>query len=117
MTQTAMDATAYAEMKSMMGDAYRDVIDLCLQTFPEQLSEIQNGISDNNAESVFAAAHRLKSSCGSIGAYGLAERAQTVEMVARDGSADIPEQALDALQDAITEVTLFLEKELGESST
>ena len=107
-----MDESAYREMKSMMGDAYRDVIDLCLQTFPEQLGQIHNGINDNNAESVFAAAHRLKSACGSIGAYGLAERAQVVELHARDGSADIPANDLSALESAITEVTNFLQREL-----
>jgi HPt (histidine-containing phosphotransfer) domain-containing protein len=113
MMQTAMDESAYQEMKSMMGDAYRDVIDLCLQTFPQQLSQIHDGINDNNADSVFAAAHRLKSACGSIGAYGLAERAEAVELHARDGSADIPATALNALETAITEVTDFLQQELA----
>jgi len=109
--QSAMDESAYHEMKSMMGDASRDVIDLCLQTFPEQLSQIHDGMNDNNADSVFAAAHRLKSACGSIGAYGLAERAQVVELHAREGSADIPADALAALETAITEVTTFLQQE------
>ena len=111
--QTAMDESAYREMKTMMGDAYRDVIDLCLQTFPEQMSQIHDGISHNNAESVFAAAHRLKSACGSIGAYGLAECAQVVELHAREGSADIPVNELTALEAAVTEVTTFLQQELG----
>ena len=64
-------------------------------------------------DSVFAAAHRLKSACGSIGAYGLAERAEVVELHAREGSADIPAKALNELETAITEVTDFLQQELA----
>ena len=112
MTQPALDVSAYGEMKTMMGEAYRDVIDLCLQTFPEQLGAIRSGIDNSDADSVFAAAHRLKSACGSIGAYGLGECAQEVELVARGGSAEIPEDALNALESAVSEVTAFLEKEL-----
>lgn len=111
MTHPAMDAGAYAEMKSMMGDAFRDVIDLCLQTFPEQFELIKTAISNQDADAVFSAAHRLKSSCGSIGAFGLADKAQQVELIARGGSADIPDAALTELQQSITEVTAFLQQE------
>ncbi len=114
MSQPAMDASAFAEMKELMGDSFKDVITLCIQTLPEQLSSIETAIEDQNAETLFTISHKMKSSCGSIGAFGLAEKAQVIELISRDGSAQIPENALVDLRNATEQVLSVLNTELND---
>lgn len=113
MSQTAIDATAYTEMKELLGDALNDVIILCLQSLPEQLNIIEDAIDSNNAESLFNVAHKMKSSCGSIGAFGLAEKAEAVEIIGRNGSTQVSDRALNELRNATMQVISFLNSEIN----
>ncbi len=110
---TAIDANAFAEMKDLMGDNFKDIIAMCLQTLPQQLSEIEAAMQNNNAEVVFNCSHKMKSSCSSIGAFGLAEKAELIERISRDGSTDIPDQAFNDLRDATQQVISILSDELN----
>ncbi len=114
MSQPAMDANAFAEMKELMGDTFKEVVSLCAQSLPEQLSNIERAIKDQNAETLFSISHKMKSSCGSIGAFGLAEKAEAIELISRDGSTDIPEPAINNLRDATGQVLLILNAELND---
>ncbi|MFV2004268.1 MAG: Hpt domain-containing protein [Gammaproteobacteria bacterium] len=113
MSQPAVDAGAFAEMKEVMGDTFKDVISMCLQSLPEQTSQLELAIADNNADQLFNIAHRIKSSCGSIGAFGLAEKAETIELIGRKGSLQGASEALSELQSSLKEVLALLKKELG----
>ena len=113
MSQTAMDAAAFTEMKELMGDSFTDVVSMCLQNLPEQSNQLEAAISNNDAEQVFNIAHRLKSSCGSIGAFGLAEKIEAIELIGRDGSTNVSDQAYNELHDAATQVISILTAELG----
>lgn len=113
MSQAAMDAGAFAEMKEMMGETFNDVITLCLQSLPEQLNDIETAIKNNDAESLFDVSHKMKSACGSIGAFGLAEKAQVVELIGRDGSTDVPQSDFDKLRDSANQVLEILSAELS----
>ncbi len=112
MSQPAMDTAAFAEMKEMMGESFHDLVNLSIDSLPQQLDAIENAIKTRDAETLFSSAHKLKSSCGTIGAFGLAERAETVELVGRAGSTDVAEDDLQALRDAIDEVLCLLKAEL-----
>jgi len=114
MSQAAMDAGAFAEMKELMGDTFKDVIALCLQSLPEQLNEIEKAIENKNAESLFLVSHKMKSSCGSIGAFGLAEKAEAIELIGRNGSTDVAEQTFHEFHDAINQVITILKTELND---
>jgi len=113
MSQTAMDASAFSEMKELMGDTLNEVIALCLESLPEQLNAIEDAIDNDNAESLFNVSHKMKSACGSIGAFGLAEKAETLELIGRDGSTQVPNQAIDELRDATEQVIIFLNTEIN----
>ena len=113
MSQTAMDTSAFSEMKELMGDSLNEIISLCLQSLPEQLSAIEEAIDKNNAESLFNVSHKMKSASGSIGAFGLAEKAETIELIGRDGSTRVPDQAIDELRDATEQVITFLSTEIS----
>lgn len=114
MSQAAMDANAFAEMKELMGDAFKDVITMCLQSLPAQLSDIEAAIKNQNAEILFNISHKMKSSCGSIGAFGLAEKAEAIEIISRNGSTEIPEEIFNELIDATRQVVSILDAELKD---
>ena len=86
---------------------------MCLQSLPEQTSQLELAIADNNADQLFDVAHRMKSSCGSIGAFGLAEKAETIELIGRQGSINGASEALSELQSSLDEVLTLLKKELA----
>ena len=113
MSQTAMDAAAFSEMKELMGESLNDIIALCLQSLPEQLNAIEDAIDNDNAESLFNVSHKMKSSCGSIGAFGLAQKAETIEIIGRDGSTQVSDQAIGELRDATMQVISFLNTEIN----
>jgi len=112
MSQPAMDAAAFSEMKELMGESFKDIISLSLQSLPEQLNDIETAISNNTAEALFNVSHKMKSACGSIGAFGLAEKVEIIETIGRDGSTKVSEQALNDLRTAIDQVTTILGDEL-----
>jgi len=112
MSPTAMDAAAFAEMKELMGESFNEVISMCLQSLPAQLAEIESAIKDNNVDTLFSVSHKMKSSCGSIGAFGLAERAEAIELISRDGSTDIPGQLVNDLRESTNQVVTILSAEL-----
>ncbi len=112
MSQTAMDAAAFTEMKELMGESFNEVISMCLQSLPAQLAEIESAIKDNNVATLFSVSHKMKSSCGSIGAFGLAERAEAIEIISREGSTDIPGQLVHDLRESTDQVVTILSAEL-----
>jgi HPt (histidine-containing phosphotransfer) domain-containing protein len=114
MSQAAMDANAFAEMKELMGDAFKDVISMCLTSLPVQLSDIETAIKNQNAEILFNISHKMKSSCGSIGAFGLAEKAEAIELISRNGSTEIPQEIFNDLCDATRQVVSILDAELKD---
>ena len=115
MSQTAMDAEAFAEMKQLMGDSFNDIIKMCLQSLPQQLNDIKTAIENQNIDHLFNISHKMKSSCGSIGAFGLAEKAEAIEIITRDGSTKISDQLFSDLQLATQQVLSILKNELDGS--
>ena len=113
MSQPAMNAAAFTEMKELMGDTFEDIIAMCLQSLPEQLTEIETAIKNQDADIIFNISHRMKSSCSSIGAFGLAEKAEAIELISRNGSTEIPDQIFNDLHDATQQVVSILKTELN----
>ena len=113
MSQTAINAAAFKEMKELMGDAFKDIIAMCLQSLPEQLNDIEDAINKNNAELLFNVSHKMKSSCGSIGAFGLAEKAEVIELIGRKGSTEGTNEAFFELQSSLEEVLTLLKEEMN----
>lgn len=112
MSSAAIDINAFGEMKELMDDAFADIIKMTLQTLPQQLAGIETAITNTDVENLFNISHKMKSSCGSIGARGLAEKAEAIELISRQGSTDIPEEMFTELNQATTEVITFLQQEL-----
>jgi len=113
MSQTAMDTAAFSEMKELMGDTFKDIIAMCLQSLPEQLTEIEMAIKNQDADTLFHIAHKMKSSCGSIGAFGLAEKAEVIELIGRRDSTQGTNEAFAELQSSLEEVLTLLKEEIS----
>ena len=111
MSQAAMDAGAFAEMKEMMGDTFNEIIVMFLQNIPEQLAQVEMAIKTQDADTLFNVAHKMKSSCGSIGAFGLAEKIEVIELIGRNGSTEVSSQIIIDLQDAAQQVLSILKAE------
>ena len=116
MSQPAMDAGAFTEMKELLGDCFLEIIAMCLQSLPEQLVQIENAIKSQNADDLFNVSHKMKSACGSIGAFGLAEKAEIIELIGRDGSTNVSDQAYDDLLSAARQVIAILTAEVNTAS-
>lgn len=112
MTHSALDANAFAEMKELMGDSFKEVIKLSLETLPQQLEGIRKAIEEQNDKNLFNLSHKMKSSCGSIGAFGLAEKVEAIEIIGRKGSTDVSEQLYNDLHEAAHQVLSILNAEI-----
>jgi HPt (histidine-containing phosphotransfer) domain-containing protein len=74
----------------------RELIDLYLSDTPGQVEALARAVADQDPAGAAAAAHKLKSSCGNVGADGLVALCHEVEMLGRasrsDGMADLFER-------------------------
>ena len=112
MDTPTLDMQAYAELKSIMGDTLNEVIKMFLDNMPELIVALDTHIQNDAAAQVFETAHRIKSSCGSIGATGLAESAEIIELTGREGSTENTASQLEVLKAQYLEIKPFLESEL-----
>ena len=113
MPQPAMDTSAFDKVKALMGDSFKDVLTLTLETLPPQMALLESAIQNKNTEQIFSIAHRIKSASGTIGALGLGNKVEQIELIGRSGSADIPASYLQALTTSCNEVIAILKKEIG----
>lgn len=113
MDSQTMDMEAYTELKSIMGDTLNEVIQLYLNSMPEMLDSLGAQIQNKDANQVFEIAHRIKSSSSSIGATGLAETAQSIELIGRRGSTENTLSGLDELKRQYAEIQPFLSSEIN----
>lgn len=108
----AMDMRAYKEMKGVMGEVLKELIETFIDYMPGQLDDLNNAIEKGNAELVFGIAHRIKSSSNSIGALGLAETAEAIELIGRAGKTEGALKHFSMLSEQLTEATTFLKQEI-----
>lgn len=112
MTQPALDSRAYEEMKEIMEEVLPELLNTFIEYMPEQLNDLNQAIDDNNPDLLFGIAHRMKSSCNSLGALGLAKIAESIEMLGRAGSIEGARERSAELEAQLDEVIAFFKKEL-----
>ena len=112
MTKIPLDTHAYAEMKDIMEEVLPELLKTFLDYMPEQLSDLNRAIDESNADLLFGIAHRMKSSCNSLGALGTAGTAESIEMLGRSGSTEGARELSAQLKEELNEVMEFFEEEL-----
>lgn len=103
---------AYAEVKNIMGEVLKELIETFVDYMPTQLDDLKKAIDNKDASLIFGIAHRIKSSCNSLGALGPAETAQIIELLGRDNTTDTADQHFSELTLQVNKAIEFLKKEL-----
>ena len=111
--EPAINTEALQELKSLMGDSLSDILQTYLDYMPAQIKDLRAAIQEKNAEMVFNLAHKMKSSSSSIGAMGLARKAEQIELIGRAGKIDGTHDAYDELRKLYMDVEAVLKRELG----
>jgi CheY-like chemotaxis protein/HPt (histidine-containing phosphotransfer) domain-containing protein len=117
-TAPALDARAFLETSAFQGSKGRarlhKIMSLFLAEAPALVTTIHEMHAEGDKDSLWRAAHSLKSSSAAIGALRLAERSATIESVARGDGVDAVTQHLSALDAELTAandaLTAFLER-------
>lgn len=109
--QYAINPETVAELRSLMGDALKEVIEVYLEIMPGQIRELDEAISSGDADRVFNISHKMKSSSSSIGATGLAEKAEAIELTAREGSIDGTAEMFSELEALYRDAERYLRNE------
>lgn len=112
MNQPALDLRAYQEMKEIMEEVLPELLTTFIEYMPGQLNDLNQAIDDNNPDLLFGIAHRMKSSCNSLGVLGLAKIAESIEMLGRAGSTEGAREKSAELEAQLTEVMDFFKEEL-----
>jgi len=110
--EQAINTEALDELRSLMGDSLHEVLQTFIDYVPDQINELSKAVINNDAESVFNIAHRMKSSSSSIGALGLAHTAEQIELIGRSGSTEGTAELLEQLKDMYSDAEVLLREEL-----
>ena len=78
-----LDDEAIAELRDIMENEFAELLLVFLNDLPVQFERIRTAIAQSDAEALYKLAHRLKSSCGSIGALRLMEWIRHLEHAGR----------------------------------
>jgi HPt (histidine-containing phosphotransfer) domain-containing protein len=91
------------------------LISAFLNDLPVQLDSLQVAITAGVAADVYQIAHKLKSSCGSIGAAQLAERVRQLEQAGRQNALDGTAALLAETRSVAQATTVRLTAEVGRA--
>jgi HPt (histidine-containing phosphotransfer) domain-containing protein len=110
--EEAINAEALDELRSLMGESLDEVLQTFIDYVPEQINELSKAVINNDADSVFNLAHKMKSSSSSIGALGLAHTAEQIELIGRAGSTEGAAELLEQLKGLYSDAEDLLLEEL-----
>lgn len=108
-----LDEGTIAELRDVMEDEFVDLIDSFLSDLPVQVDALQIAVTGQSADEVYRIAHRLKSSCGTIGALRLTEGVRQLELAGRQNTLDLAPELLDRIR-AVAEETIVELRALRE---
>jgi HPt (histidine-containing phosphotransfer) domain-containing protein len=112
--EQALNMDALNELRGLMGESLNEVLQTFLDYVPGQIDELTQAISDEDADSVFNLAHKMKSSSSSIGALGLAQVAEQIELIGRSGTTEGTGELLEKLKSLYTDAETVLREELNK---
>ncbi|MDH5710794.1 MAG: Hpt domain-containing protein [Gammaproteobacteria bacterium] len=112
MEQPPLDTRAYNEMKEVMEEVLPELLKTFMEYMPDLINDLNKAITEGNPDLLFGIAHRMKSSCNSLGALGLAKIAENIEMVGRAGGTEGAAELSAKLEDQLKEVMDFFSEEL-----
>ena len=110
--EEAINSEALDELRSLMGESLDEVLQTFIDYVPDQINELSKAVFNNDADGVFNLAHKMKSSSSSIGALGLANTAEQIELIGRAGSTEGAAELLEQLKGMYSDAEVLLREEL-----
>ena len=92
---------------------FAELVDMFLRDTPERLSALQAALAGDDIKEIERVAHSMKSSCGNLGAMGLADLCFQMEMAGRNGSVEDLKSLVERSDDEYKRVRTALESELA----
>ena len=86
--ETVIDTTVLEDIRDLMEDDFPDLVRRFLEDSADLIDQLDQGIARGDADSVYRAAHTLKSSSAALGALALSDRAKHLEALGRSGVLD-----------------------------
>ena len=108
-----LDDDAIAELRDIMEDGFAELLDVFINDLPVQIERLRGAIAQGNADDLYQVAHKLKSSCGSIGAPRLAELVRRLEQAGRRKTLDGAVKLLRQVEMVAEETVIGLQAQLN----
>lgn len=94
----ALDQTADDE------ELLKELLEIFKDSFQSDLQIITQGLAENSASKISAAAHSIKGAAASLGFLGINEIAMQVEKDSRDGGLAVAREKIEDLQNLLTKI-------------
>ncbi len=112
---TMLDPVALENLRPLTTANGENLLDkaiaLFLDSAHQELAQLRDAVSNDDAASLASIAHNFKSSCGNLGAKALDTNAATLETIGRQGNTQGAEDVLQAMIDELPAVMEALHKE------
>lgn len=108
MAHEHVDEQALTELKSIMGDDFKLLIDTFINDSMQRIVAIEEAISASDAEALRSSAHSFKGSALNIAAGLLTEYCKTLEYMGRDGEIDNADSVFENVKTEFEHVKDFL---------
>jgi HPt (histidine-containing phosphotransfer) domain-containing protein len=86
------------------------LVDMFLERYPGQLSEIQKAIAQNDGKKLERLAHGLKGSASNLSAKAVADAAMVLEEIGQKGDVKQAEESYEKLKNQVEKLRLFFEE-------
>ncbi len=109
-------------METVLGneDLFREIAGMFIESWPDYIARIKEGITGNDAGLLEREAHSLKGAVGNFGAKKVYEAAYCLEKLGKEGTMATAQEALSNLESAVTgfvsEMNIVLEELQNEDS-
>lgn len=104
-----LDYTHLDMLKEVIGDDLKEILEVFLQTGPNELAEMQQAFSQQDDGALRLHAHTLKGSAANVGATTLSLQAKTVEEAAKANDLSSVAEQLQAIEETLSAVLQALQ--------
>ena len=110
---TLLDMTIFNNLKSLFKDKFSDVVQQHKITLTENIEKADTALKNNDAETLAAVMHSVKSSSRQFGALQQGEFSEEIEMLARDNKMQEAQNTFAVLLPYHKEVLDIIDKEMN----
>ncbi|AIY42260.1 diguanylate cyclase/phosphodiesterase (GGDEF & EAL domains) with PAS/PAC sensor [Collimonas arenae] len=107
----ALDRSVFDKLRDILGESLQQAVTPYLEDTPVYLEQLENAVSQKDAECARALAHTIKGSSGNLGATNVTQFAKEVEELALNQQIDEIRPLLPKLNAAFDEVVTLLGNE------